>query len=238
MVPLAHAQAQHDVEGAEALRLHKLAAARAQRQAHEAHALDVQLHEEGLALSRRLVAAGRERALMLARREAASDAVGQHHQWVQSLSASCAMGLGAVYSTVLQGLLLIPPSGSIGVSVLLALACGAAVALLSVAMWLTLKVGRRLAQFQIYVPETVYACGGTHPTFDSFFVCHCRQLERWVIALFDIGTMCVVSCAVLMVVAAQIPTLDAGGNGVSLTVPLVLTAIGVMLALWVRIGLK
>lgn len=207
MAPFVMGEARFDTSVATTLAMHEATMQRAAEQFQAQKDLESALHRRQRQLVKELYYRDMAHAIDVARREALRDVWSQKNQLHQTLMIinavmfSCAFSLSAE-ATAAQGT-------PIGLLQCYSATCALALGLLSVSVLLTIKLQARMARYNMTSQRHKYTCGGTHPTFDAFFACHCRGLERGAFGSFYVGTMCTVASAALdmgSISTAQFPS--------------------------------
>jgi hypothetical protein len=77
---------------------------------------------------------------------------------------------------------------------------GIAMSSFFISIWLLLRVRELMTRYNIINPNHVYICGKKHPSFTSFFVCHCAtplQVGTWAYASGMVFIMCT-ACTLML----------------------------------------
>eukprot|EP01083_Nonionella_stella_P092912 260239_1 len=122
----------------------------------------------------------------LARRESLRDIWGQKNQKTQTLMIVDTLMFGCGFALVVEG---IPPENtSSGVLVLFAASLALALGFLFLSVWFSMLLQNRMTKYVISDQDELYVCGDTHPTFRSYYRCHCATIAGSASFFFYIGT--------------------------------------------------
>lgn len=156
--------------------LHALAIQQAQRQHHEAISLDIES----------------------SRKEAARDQWGQKTAGAQTLMIVTTLMFSCAFGLIIEGNPPTEPAASEVVVQLYSATVASTVWLLFISLWLAMKLQARLSKYVIPDPTMVYDCGRTHPTFEQFYLCHCKHITQASYRLFYLGTASLVASAMIL----------------------------------------
>lgn len=171
---------QHQAIG-QAAELHKLAIEQAEAHHHESLSLDIES----------------------ARKEASRDQWGQKSAGAQTLMIVSTLMFSCVFGILVEGM----PPESVGEGWVVAFSATVASSLwfLFLALWLAMKLQARLSKYVIPDPTQLYRClvdGQTvwrrHPTFESYYQCHCKKITRSAFVLFYVGCLNLLGLAALL----------------------------------------
>jgi hypothetical protein len=115
-----------------------------------------------------------------------------------------------------------------GVFALYAFALGVAVVTLALSVLMELLVHSRITTYNVHRPFAVASCGKRHPTFGSYFACHCARIESMARVCFVVGCSATVASATVAALAVTEVSFDGIGGRVAsalFTVPVVCTAV-------------
>jgi hypothetical protein len=130
-----------------------------------------------------------EIAVDLAKREAMRDIWQQRQIMNQTILVVDALMFSCAFVAITQPPF--PEAVPLGLLYIYTVSLAAAVALLTLSMWVSFKLQSRMGYFVIDEPALQYSCGNTHADFNSYFSCHCESLRLLAVAGFFLGTCCV-----------------------------------------------
>lgn len=199
--------------------LHTAAINRANEHHKEEQSLEFILHRRSLVLDNELHREEMAHANDIAKREAVRDVWSQKNQLIQTLMIVDTLMFSCAAAVFCEGD--IPESTPVELVRLYAFFLGAALTLLFVSVWFSLKLQGRMAHYDMHKPKLVYICDKTHVDFSAYFECHCRLLERVAFATFYLGTAFTIASGCTYTASAfqwQFEVLSAAATFVALSV--------------------
>lgn len=215
----------HSAEIGQSIDLHRREIRQA-RELHE-HALNIatDTHRHALQLSRRLHAVQVRLTVDLARREAIRDLFRHRSVATQTVVVADALMISCVFQMVSK--FSVADGG--WVITLYATTLAVAILLLVLSTITSLQLTARMVNYNMHKHLMRYRCGKIHPTFNSYFECHCALLETTSRLLFYGGASFTVASAVVNAYLLFALSLDLLGAAIAFAV---LSGFGVA-AMWV-----
>jgi len=146
------------------------------------------LHKDSVDLERAQHYEKMSHDLEFDRRESIRDIWRQRAEVSQSLMVVDTLMFASAFSLLLEGK--IPLASPALLVQVYAFSIGVSLALLLISMWFILLLQTLMSRYDIHHPfMTYYPCGKSHPSFSSYYVCHCKHISRHSESAYYAGTL-------------------------------------------------
>jgi hypothetical protein len=190
---IAQARALHEVEERTARALHDLSISHANDLHTDSKDLSLRLHIEQLEQELLHHKQQMDHAHETAMRENMRDVWEQKARKAETLLITNTLMFGCFFAVLVEGQL--AEETDIITLIVYAASLGVCFAFLFLCMWFTMKNQSRMTSFNIYNKEQLYSCGRMHPSFESYYNCHCASVARLASQAFYVGTVALVVAA-------------------------------------------
>lgn len=126
----------------------------------------------------------------LARRDILQEMRDQKADKLETLLVLDTLMLGCSFGIVVEGMC--PRNTWPWFLIIFAITLSLSISMFFVSIWFVMKTQSRISRYNIMNPSHSYSCGKMHPTFHSFFNCHCDVLHRAAVFTYYAGVVFVI----------------------------------------------